>query len=293
MRTIITLGVMIASAGGALAHGGEAHVTAYAWTFDPVVVIPLCIAALTFAVGTGRLLNRVSAGRPEHILRVVSFSAGLLSLALALVSPIHWLGEHLFTMHMIEHEIVMAISAPLLVLSRPAAICVWSLPRVARHGVARLFNASPVRATWHWLTGGITATALHALAIWVWHIPVLLEASVTDLAIHRLQHLSFLITAIFFWWAIMWRSERGGAAWHLFVTMMHTGVLGALIALSPRVLYVAQTADAPEWGLTPLEDQQIAGMVMWIPSGTVYAGAAIFLLSLWIKDSGRGGAELV
>ncbi|WP_245441525.1 cytochrome c oxidase assembly protein [Rhizobium vallis] len=289
----MALGVTITSAGTALAHGAEEHTASYAWTFDPWVVIPLCTAAALFAIGTGRLLCRVSPGRPEQLLRIVAYFAGLLSLTVALVSPIHWLGEHLFTYHMIEHEIVLAISAPLLVLSRPTAMCVWSLPRFARRWMARAFNASPVRGLWRWLTGGINATVLHAVAIWAWHVPILLDASLTNLAMHRLQHLSFLITALIFWWAIIWRSERGAAAWHLFVTMMHTSVLGALMALSPRVLYVAQTASAPEWGLTPLEDQQMAGMLMWIPAGTVYAGAAIFLLSKLIRDSGRRGANLV
>ncbi|ULJ81617.1 cytochrome c oxidase assembly protein (plasmid) [Rhizobium sp. C104] len=293
MRALITLGIIFANAGAAVAHGPEKPTASSAWTFDPWVVIPLSVAAVLFVVGTGRLLSRVSKGRPKPLLRIISFFAGLLTLTVALVSPIHWLGEHLFTFHMIEHEIVMAISAPLLVLSRPAAMYVWSFPRFARRWIARLFNASLVLGFWNWLAGGVTATALHAVAIWAWHVPMLLDASVTDLAMHRIQHLSFLITALLFWWAIIWRSARGAAAWHLFVTMMHTSALGALMALSPRVLYVAQTAGASEWGLTPLEDQQIAGMLMWIPAGTVYAGAAIFLLSTWIRNSARGDIKLV
>ncbi|MDR9805726.1 cytochrome c oxidase assembly protein [Rhizobium hidalgonense] len=293
MRTLIALALTITTAGAAFAHGAEAHPASYGWTFDPWVVVPLCTLAAMFAIGACRLLWRVSPGRAKPLLRIVCYFAGLLALTVALVSPIHWLGEHLFTFHMVEHEIVMAIAAPLLVLSRPAAMCVWSLPRFARRWTAQAFNASPVRGLWSRFTGGVTATVVHAVAIWTWHVPMLLDVSVTNIAMHRLQHLSFFITALLFWWAVIWRSERGAAAWHLFVTMMHTSVLGALIALSPRVLYVAQTASAPEWGLTPLEDQQMAGMLMWIPAGTVYAGAAIFLLSMWIRDSGRGGAKLV
>jgi cytochrome c oxidase assembly factor CtaG len=108
-----------------------------------------------------------------------------------------------------------------------------------------------------------------------------------------MQHLTFLVTALLFWWSILWRSERGAAAWHLFVTMMHTSVLGALMAISPRVLYVVQTASASEWGLTPLEDQQLAGILMWIPAGTIYGAGALVMMTLWIKESGRGGAKIV
>ena len=127
---------------------------------------------------------------------------------------------------------------------------------------------------------------LHGIAIWAWHAPVLFDAAVTNVAMHRLQHLSFLLTAMLFWWSVLYCSNAGAAAWHLFITMMHTGILGALMALAPRVLYQAQTATAAEWGLTPLQDQQLAGLIMWVPAGTIYAGAAIALTVLWIRKSG-------
>jgi cytochrome c oxidase assembly factor CtaG len=75
--------------------------------------------------------------------------------------------------------------------------------------------------------------------------------------------------------------------------MVHTSILGALLALAPRVLYKAQTADAMEWGLTPLEDQQLAGMLMWVPAGTIYAGAALTIFFLWIRSSSAGGVRNV
>jgi cytochrome c oxidase assembly factor CtaG len=89
-----------------------------------------------------------------------------------------------------------------------------------------------------------------------------------------------------FWWSVLRRSETGVAAWRLFITMLHTGVLGALMTLAPRVLYQPQTAAALEWGLTPLEDQQLAGLIMWVPAGTIYAGAALALTTIWIRQSG-------
>ena len=75
--------------------------------------------------------------------------------------------------------------------------------------------------------------------------------------------------------------------------MIHTSVLGALMALAPRVLYVAQTQAAMAWGLTPLEDQQLAGMIMWVPAGTIYAGAALTMLALWIRGSSERKAQNV
>ena len=136
---------------------------------------------------------------------------------------------------------------------------------------------------------------MHGVAIWAWHAPILFDAAVTNIVLHRLQHLSFLLTAIVFWWSVLRNSNAGLAAWHLFVTMLHTSVLGALMALAPRVLYQAQTATAAAWGLTPLEDQQLAGIIMWVPAGTIYAGAALAMLTHLDSAVGceRGGIAML
>jgi cytochrome c oxidase assembly factor CtaG len=212
--------------------------------------------------------------------------AGWLSLAGALVSPLHALGEQLFTFHMIEHEIIMAVSAPLLVLANPVGTLLWSLPHRLRILVGRAMRRDPVARCWQWVTDGSHATVIHGIAIWAWHWPVLFDATISNIAIHRLQHVSFFLSAVFFWWSIFRRSEAGEAAWHVFVTMLHTSVLGALMALAPRVLYGTQTANSLAWGLTPLEDQQLAGIIMWVPAGTIYAGAVLVLVAIWINQAG-------
>ena len=267
------------------AHGSESHHTMASWTFDPWVVTPLLIAGVLYALGSSTLLRRTVVGRMVRGWHSAAYIAGWLSLTLALVSPLHWLGEHLFTFHMIEHEIVMAISAPLLVMSRPVGTFLWSMPRRGRVAVGRFLRRRAVTATWQWVSSGGNATLLHGVAIWAWHAPLLLDAAVANVAVHRLQHFSFLLTAILFWWSVLRNSESGVAAWHLFITMLHTSVLGALMALAPRVLYTAQTATALDWGLTPLEDQQLAGFIMWVPAGTIYAGAALALTAIWVRHS--------
>ena len=145
-----------------------------------------------------------------------------------------------------------------------------------------------VDAAWGFITRPGVATVLHGAAIWLWHTPRWFDAAVADPGLHRLQHLSFLLSALVFWWAMLRRSAAGVAVWHLFVTMVHTSILGAWIALAPRVLFHLQTAAAPAFGLTPLEDQQLAGVIMWVPAETVYAGAALALAALWIRGT-RGG----
>jgi cytochrome c oxidase assembly factor CtaG len=286
MRTLIAFLVMTAIAGPVSAHGDEAHALEPAWTFDPWIVTPLLMSGLLYGIGSLKLrIRRRPAGR-QHPGRVLAFWAGWLALAGALVSPLHWLGEHLFTFHMIEHEIVMAMAAPLIVVARPVAALFWALPRSGRRWMGSVFQA--LRKIWKYLTSGNVATLLHGLVIWGWHIPLLFDTAVTNTALHRLQHLSFFFAAVLFWWSVLWVSDRGVAAWHLFLTMLHTGALGALMALAPRVLYIAQTRTAADWGVTPLEDQQLAGVVMWVPAGTIYAGSALVLLALWINRSGTG-----
>lgn len=278
--------------GQAGAHGIGDDAAGVEWTFDPWVVVPLALFGLLYALGIVKLWKRASRGQTALWGRLALGVTGGLTLAAALMSPLHWLGEHIFTFHMIEHEIVMAISAPMLAAARPLAAVMWGLPRRARRMVGAGVTARTMRMAWEWLTRGANASILHAIAIWGWHVPVLFDAAVTNAALHRLQHFSFFITAVFFWWAVLWRSKRGVAAWYLFVTMMHTGVLGALMALAPRVLYTMQTRASQSWGMTPLEDQQLAGIVMWIPAGTIYAGAALTMAALWIARSGQSLASV-
>lgn len=283
MPTVICILILGLLAGSARAHGNDTHGLEPAWTFDPWIVLPLGMMAVLYCVGAARLARRVR--QPVGMRsRIYLYGGGILALAGALLSPLHWLGEHLFTIHMIEHEFVMAVSAPLIVLSRPIGVLLWGLPGRARQVAGLVMRARVMRRLWDKLTGATSATLVHGVAIWAWHVPVLFDAAVTNTALHRLQHLSFFATAILFWWALVWRSNYGSAAWHLFFTMVHTSILGALIALAPRILY-AQTQTAMAWGLTPLEDQQLAGVIMWVPGGTIYAAVAVTMLALWIRGS--------
>ncbi len=287
----IALGILIAMPMRAGAHGGIVHSPDFGWTFDPVVLLPLGILSMMSLAGFWKLHARSRLSRRHLALRGILLAAGLITLAAALVSPLHEVGEALFTAHMIEHELVMTVAAPLIVLARPLALVLFALPRRMRQLAGRALKRKVPLALWRWSSGGTAATLIHGLVIWVWHMPMLFDRTVEQLPLHRLQHASFLFAALLFWWAVLWRPERGIAAWHLFATMLHTSLLGALMALAPGVLYPAQTRLAPHFGLTPLEDQQLAGMLMWVPAGTIYAAALFYLLLDWIRQSGKEGAH--
>ncbi len=288
MRTLALAIVFALSAQFAFAHDGEGeHATRAVWTFDAFVVLVLVASAAMYVLGVLAIQRRTRDGSHNRLHAMLLYLAGWLALAGALVSPLHWLGEHVFTFHMIEHEIVMAVAAPLLVLSRPLGMLLWALPRGVRRLIGRTWRAMAGGAARVGLTSPTGATVVHGVAIWVWHAPQLFDAAVAHESVHRLQHLSFFLTALLFWWVLLRRASCGVATWHLFVTMMHTTVLGALIALAPAVLYHVQTVHAAAFGLTPLEDQQLAGLVMWVPAGTVYAGAALVFAALWVRQSGE------
>ncbi|WP_183917037.1 cytochrome c oxidase assembly protein [Rhizobium lentis] len=290
MRAGTTIALLAIMAAPASAHDGHAHSGSFPWTIDPWIVVPLGLSAALYACGSLRFRPRSLESRRSFVQRLVTFWTGWFILTGALVSPLHWLGQQLFSFHMVEHELVMAISAPLIVLSRPSAMLLWGLPKIVRRQTGRALASNAMRSAWNCLSNGTVATLLHGVTIWAWHAPILFDATIDSPPLHRLQHLSFFASAVLFWWSVIWKKNRGLAAWHVFLTMLHMSILGALITLAPRVLYGVQTRASETWGLSPLEDQQMAGLVMWVPAGIIYAIAALTLTALWIRDSGKGGA---
>jgi cytochrome c oxidase assembly factor CtaG len=225
---------------------------------------------------------------PQMSLRpVLLFAAGWASLVVALDSPIHELSEQLFCLHMGQHEILMLVCAPLLVLSRPAAAFVWGLPESWRGGLVRLGKGQLVRRIWWAVSAPRVAFLLHALALWAWHAPRLFVAALEGDTVHAAQHLSFFGTALLFWWGLFssHRLGYGGSVLYVFATAIHTSVLGAWLTFSPHIWYAPYVATAPRWHLTAVEDQQLGGLVMWVPAGTLLAVVALVLLAKWIGYS--------
>jgi cytochrome c oxidase assembly factor CtaG len=265
------------------AHGfAESFGSRSAWTSDPWVLLPLYLLAISYLIGTTRLMRRGGCGHCTTS-RLACFWIGWTVLALALLSPLHLLSEQLLSAHMIEHELIMAIAAPLLVLSRPIGPLLWAFPDKWRRPMALTWLA-PFTTLLAWLTIPVVATALHSAVIWAWHAPVLFDAALAHPWLHILQHISFLVSAVLFWYAIRSapRDRLGLSALHLFMTMIAMTALGALIALSPQVLYAAYHGHAEMLGWTSLEDQQLAGVIMWVPGCAIYAAAALALLGQWI-----------
>jgi putative membrane protein len=249
-----------------------------------LVIAALGLAALLYGGGVARLLPHVHA-RHELAWRALAFAAGWLALAAALLSPLDAAASRSFAVHMVQHEVLMLVAAPLLVLGRGLPTMLWALPRGGRRALGRATRRHWLRAAWGALTAPLAAWLLHAAALWVWHAPRLFNAAVEDPALHDWQHASFLVTALIFWHALLRHGARVSAVVYLFTTTVHTGVLGALLTFAPRPLYTALDPGLSAFGaLTPLEDQQLGGLIMWVPGALVYVGVALALLARWLRE---------
>lgn len=261
----------------------------FGWSFEPLVAGALVLSLALYACGFWRL--RARSGARSRMLRHrhgAAFGVGWATLVVALVSPLDALGAALFSAHMVQHELLMLVAAPLLVLGRPLGVWMWALPTAWRTAAGAAVRWRPLKVCWGCITAPLTTWLLHAAALWLWHAPRLFQAAVLHSWIHTLQHTSFLASALLFWWTILGRrggSEAGAPAMlSLFTTMVHTGALGALLALAPGLWYPLYVEPTSALGFDPLQDQQMGGLVMWVPGGVAYLVSALAIAARWLVD---------
>jgi cytochrome c oxidase assembly factor CtaG len=284
VRPCRALGFLLLLPAFAFAHPGQPlqpDDLLSAWEFDPGVVIPLVLSAILYWRGSRRHVGLTN-------LEQSCFWLGWASLVLALVSPLHRLGEVLFCAHMTQHEILMLVSAPVLVISRPLVTFLWAVPFEWRRSLGRWSKENYVQRGWQFFTDPFSAWWIHAVAIWSWHIPYLFDLTLTSDVAHSAQHSSFFLSALIFWWSLFYAHGRrtyGAGVLYVFTTAVHTGILGALLTFSSRPWYSPYLRTTDAWGYTPLEDQQVGGLIMWVPASLVYLAAGLYLFSAWLKES--------
>jgi putative membrane protein len=257
-----------------------------------VVLVLLLLALHLHARGQIALRRLSSRGRPGHTRRSICFVTGSVVMAACLLPPLDTWSAELFSVHMLQHELLMLVAAPLLVLSRPLPVFLWGLPPRARQQMARWTRGQAFLSTWRLVTHPAVGWAGHAIALWVWHVPVLFRAALQSQPLHDLQHLTFVATALMFWSGLFLASSMrhlGTAVLYLFTTTLHTGVLGALITLSTQPWYAPdiRAAALPD----ALLDQQLGGLIMWVPGSMVYVGAGLVLFLQWIRFADASGSQ--
>ena len=290
-----SLAVVVLGPTLAWAHPGEVQITpqnwVHEWSWEAGVVIPLAFTLVLYFAGTSRIYARNSRNPAIPRWRVAAFVFGWLTLALALVSPLHKLGSELFSAHMTQHELLMVVAAPLLAMSKPLIAFLFALPKRWREQLGSVASAPHFRSGWQFLTAPLVVWGLHGLALWGWHLPSLYQATLDNELIHALQHLSFLGTALLFWWTLIegryGRFGYGAALLYVFTTAVHSSVLGALITFAQQLWYPIYDGRTTPWHLTAVQDQQLGGLIMWIPSGIVFIVACLAMLAAWLGESER------
>lgn len=263
------------------------------WGAPPLELALMLLPAIWYAVGVRALWRSAGVGHGVSRLRAASFATGIGVLALALASPIDAAAEAIFSAHMVQHLLLILVSAPLLVLGAPSLPAVWALPRASRRAVGRWWHgAVALRAVVHAVTAPGAAFVLHFVALWFWHMPAPYQAALRSPGMHALEHLSFLGTAFLFWWTVATplgrpRAREGQGIAMMVGTLMHSGALGALLMFAATPWYPAHDAGARAWGITAMDDQQLAGLIMWIPAGAVYVAAAGWLFVSWMRHDER------
>jgi putative membrane protein len=266
------------------------------------MVIALTVVALAaiYATGVRNAWRAAGVGHGIPTTQVYAVAGAMSVLVVALLSPLDAMSDELFAAHMVQHVLLAAVVPPLLVAGAFELGVFWAMPRVARRRLGRaVVGSRGYRLIWRALTLPAVACALHAVAIWSWHAPRLYELALHNEAVHAAEHVCFVGTGVLLWWRIIHprgdrRAASGVGIAVLFVTAMQTGVLGALITVSRRVLYPGQTSTVAPWGLSPLADQQLAGLIMWVVGGLLYVVAMSILFIRWLEpNTGRRARRLV
>jgi putative membrane protein len=253
------------------------------WVFDPLIIAGLLVTSFLYIRGVGVLSSRPGGVTKTRQIQNWLFAAAIFVLVVALISPVDGLADELFWVHMLQHHLLMVVAAPLMVLSYPLPPMLLALPRgMQRFLGGEWANLPALQGIWRAISSPVVVWVVHALILAIWHIPSLYQASVDNRWFHALQHISFIVVALLFWWVVLHSfatyEKRGMAVLYLFTTMMVTGLLGALITFSPNVIYPIYEERAVQWGLTAMQDQQIAGIIMWVFGGLAYMVGALWML---------------
>lgn len=290
MRVVLAVlaGVLLPAVAGA--HGLEEELTEprALSPWDLLAIGMVLVAGVLYFAGCRVLASR---GATPPLRERVAFWTGCAALAAAILPPLDALALQLFSAHMAQHELMMLVGAPLLIAGRPLATCLWGLPGRWRPGAAAALQQRAVGATWRVMTAPVVAWVLHGVVVWVWHVPSLYEWAVHNESVHAVQHATFIGTSALFWWGLIYgrygRVGYGAAVFYVFTTAVHTGILGALLTFAGVPLYPGYVATSIAHGTDPLGDQQVAGLLMWVPAGIVLTLLGLALFMAWLGESER------
>jgi len=273
------------------AAAGSGQLSQLTWNWEPWVLTSLALALFGYLCGVRRL-DRVARLRVFGGTRCVAFAAGVVTLFVALVSPLDALDDQLFSAHMVQHLLLMMVAAPLLVWGRPAMAWLWAFPLPARRAIGRVWVRTGLHDGVHDLMSPLVVWMLCSAVLWFWHVPGPYGWALASESVHTLEHFCFFVTALMFWSLVLEpfgprRLDYGSTLLFVATLGVQNGLLGALLTFAGRPLYVAYLPTTAAWGFTPLEDQQLAGLIMWIPASLIHLTTLGVLFVAWMHTAER------
>ena len=298
------LGAVLAVVGGVvlpapvLAHGGTAPPPTFPgvlleWRFEPMVLAALALSAIGWLL-LARRVARAHPGHPHPRWREVALLAGLATLAIALTSPIEAYEGELFSVHMLQHMLIELVAAPLLLLGAPATLALRAASPPVRRWLLSILHSRVVSV----LSFPLLAWVLFAAVNWGWHFSSLYNDALEVSWLHDVQHLTFLGAALLFWWPVIgadparWRLPHPVRLFYLFLAMPQNSFLGIALMSAPVALYPHYLTNLRDWGPTPIVDQNVGGMLMWVGGDVVFLLAMGFVVAAWVRAEDRRTARL-
>ena len=274
-----------ASAHGHVAAGNNV-LTDWHWRWDVISV--LFIFGAFYLRGWLRL-RRI--GGEANLSQVIFYALALSAIGGALLSPLDDLASYLLIAHMAQHELLMMVAPPLILLSNPVPVLMWGLSGSSRSQAGNLLTRHSlirrVRDVLGWMP---VAWSIYVVNLWVWHYPAFYDAALRVPWIHDIEHILFFLSALVFWWPVVWPASRpapaedGKRIFYLFLAATQDTVLSGLIGLSSKILYPHYETALRLWGLTPREDQIGGGLVMWAVGSVTYLVAILVLVNALLGE---------
>lgn len=276
-------------------HGLSARGFWYSWAEEPLLVLMVFVGVAIYTIGVNRL-RAASVHIKFPAWRQWCFYGGVLTIVVALLSPVAAYSEQLFFMHMVQHLLLLLVAPPLILLGAPLLPALWALPKSQRQTVARrLRPGQPLARIGHWLTQPAVAIAMFVVSVAIWHVPDFYDAAQGRTITHDLEHAMFYGTALLYWWPIIHPSKgrrRLSTGWafpYLLPPFLEGMLIGALLTFAQNPLYQTYSAlnERPVWGFNTLEDQELGGLIMWVPGGMFFLIPLIGLLVRLVSEEER------
>lgn len=261
------------------------------WTLEPFALIGIVVAAVLYLVGVRRV-DRAHAANRVPRRRIAAWLAGLGVIGVALFSFIDVYATSLFSVHMVQHLLLAMVGAPLLLLGAPITLLLRvASPETRQRWILPVLHSRPVRFISHPVVGWL----VFAVVVWASHFSPLFSAALEDPGIHAFQHALYLAAGLLFWWPIVgadphpFRMSHGIRFGYALLAMPLNSFLGLVLFVTPVVLYEHYATMQRIWGPTPLEDQQLAGGLMWAAGDLIFLAPLLFLTLAWFRHEEEKG----